>query len=75
VQNALKYLLSFGAVGRYLGYSSLKDFFPSMDIKPSAGCVNPRCLEAQRAYQVKGGGLSFVPSRQLHLFGPFLTTT
>ncbi|KFM23322.1 Ubiquitin-like modifier-activating enzyme 5 [Auxenochlorella protothecoides] len=38
VQNSLKYLLEFGSVTRYLGYSSLTDFFPTLDIKPSPGC-------------------------------------
>ena len=28
VQNSLKHLLGFGVVTQYLGYSSLKDFFP-----------------------------------------------
>ncbi|GBF87302.1 ubiquitin-like modifier-activating enzyme 5 [Raphidocelis subcapitata] len=51
VQNALKHLLEFGSVTRYLGYSSLKDYFPSMEIKPSAGCVNGRCIAAQRDHQ------------------------
>ena len=36
-------------VTRYLGYSSLKDFFPSMDIKPNPGCPNPTCLSLQKA--------------------------
>jgi hypothetical protein len=53
VQNTLKYLLEFGAVSRYLGYNSLKDFFPSMDIKPNTACCNNRCLDAQQAYQVR----------------------
>jgi ubiquitin-like modifier-activating enzyme 5 len=52
VQNTLKYLLQFGTVSRYLGYNSLKDFFPSMDIKPNPACTNGRCLDAQQAYQV-----------------------
>ena len=30
-------------VTRYLGYSSLKDFFPTMDIRPNPGCANPLC--------------------------------
>jgi ubiquitin-like modifier-activating enzyme 5 len=54
VQNTLKYLLEFGTVSRYLGYNSLKDFFPTMDIKPNTGCCNNRCLEAQQAHQVSG---------------------
>lgn len=36
---------------RYLGYSSLKDFFPTMDIKPNPGCVNGLCCKMQQAYQ------------------------
>ncbi|KAK9810358.1 hypothetical protein WJX72_009372 [[Myrmecia] bisecta] len=51
VQNTLKYLLNFGQVTQYLGYSSLKDFFPSMQIKPNPGCVNPLCGKLQAAYQ------------------------
>jgi ubiquitin-like modifier-activating enzyme 5 len=54
VQNSLKYLLEFGTVTRYLGYNSLKDFFPTMDIKPNTACCNSRCLDAQQAYQVGG---------------------
>lgn len=57
VQNALKYLLHFGTVSNYLGYGSLKDHFPTMDIKPSSGCVNKRCLAAQEAYQVRRRGI------------------
>ena len=30
---------------RYLGYNSLKDFFPTMDIKPNPGCTNPLCCK------------------------------
>ncbi|KAL0026571.1 hypothetical protein WJX77_007264 [Trebouxia sp. C0004] len=51
VQNTLKCLLKFGQVTRYLGYSSLKDFFPTMDIKPNPGCVNGLCCKMQQAYQ------------------------
>ena len=38
-------------VTRYLGYSSLKDFFPTMDIKPNPGCVNSACRKMQQTYQ------------------------
>lgn len=38
-------------VTRYLGYSSLKDFFPTMDIKPNPGCANSLCRNMQQAYQ------------------------
>lgn len=30
---------------RYLGYNSLKDFFPTMDIKPNPACINPLCCK------------------------------
>ena len=33
VQNALKKMLNFGEVTPYLGYSALKDFFPTMRVK------------------------------------------
>jgi ubiquitin-like modifier-activating enzyme 5 len=50
VQNTLKYLLKFGKVGHYLGYSSLTDFFPTMEIKPNPGCPNPLCHQRQREW-------------------------
>ncbi|XP_078432900.1 NAD(P)-binding Rossmann-fold superfamily protein [Wolffia australiana] len=50
VQNALKYLLKFGKVSPYLGYNSLQDFFPTMDMKPNPQCSNAACLEQQRKY-------------------------
>ena len=36
---------------RYLGYNSLKDFFPTMEIKPNVSCCNPLCISAQHAHQ------------------------
>jgi ubiquitin-like modifier-activating enzyme 5 len=47
VQNTLKYLLEFGDVTQYLGYSSLKDFFPTMEIKPNPTCDNKECVKRQ----------------------------
>ena len=52
VQNALKILLDFGVVTQYLGYSSLKDFFPQMAIRPNPGCLNALCVRAQAEHQV-----------------------
>ena len=52
VQNTLKYLLHFGQVTRYLGYNSLKDFFPSMDLRPNPGCTNSLCCRRQKEWQV-----------------------
>ncbi|XP_022729974.1 ubiquitin-like modifier-activating enzyme 5 isoform X3 [Durio zibethinus] len=50
VQNTLKFLLKFGHVSPYLGYSSLKDFFPTMAMKPNPHCSNAACLERQKDY-------------------------
>lgn len=50
VQNTLKYLLKFGQVTPYLGYNALKDYFPTMEMKPNPQCSNSACLERQREY-------------------------
>ncbi|KAG6633358.1 ubiquitin-like modifier-activating enzyme 5 [Carya illinoinensis] len=50
VQNTLKFLLKFGHVSPYLGYNSLKDFFPTMEMKPNPQCSNAACLERQKEY-------------------------
>jgi ubiquitin-like modifier-activating enzyme 5 len=50
VQNSLKFLLKFGNVSPYLGYNSLKDFFPTMEMKPNPQCSNLACLERQKEY-------------------------
>ncbi|CAI9108455.1 OLC1v1008044C1 [Oldenlandia corymbosa var. corymbosa] len=52
VQNTLKYLLNFGQVTPYLGYNALKDFFPTMEMKPNPQCSNSACLERQREYML-----------------------
>lgn len=52
VQNTLKYLLNFGQVSPYLGYNSLKDYFPTMEMKPNPQCSNVACLERQQEYIV-----------------------
>ncbi|KAL0327635.1 UNVERIFIED_CONTAM: Ubiquitin-like modifier-activating enzyme 5 [Sesamum angustifolium] len=50
VQNTLKYLLKFGNVTPYLGYNALKDYFPTMEMKPNPQCSNAACLERQKEY-------------------------
>ncbi|KAF7833981.1 ubiquitin-like modifier-activating enzyme 5 [Senna tora] len=50
VQNTLKFLLGFGQVSPYLGYNSLKDFFPTMQMKPNPQCSNVACLKRQEEY-------------------------
>ncbi|KDR08388.1 ubiquitin-like modifier-activating enzyme 5 [Zootermopsis nevadensis] len=47
VQNALKYLLEFGQVSYYLGYSALTDFFPTMRLRPNASCDDSFCQQRQ----------------------------
>ncbi|PIK40572.1 putative ubiquitin-like modifier-activating enzyme 5 [Apostichopus japonicus] len=51
VQNTLKYLLGFGNVTEYLGYSALQDFFPTMLMKPNPQCTGRYCVERQADYQ------------------------
>lgn len=51
VQNTLKQLLNFGQVTRYLGYSSLTDYFPQMAIRANPGCSNPLCVRTQDIYK------------------------
>ncbi|CAN6464771.1 unnamed protein product [Victoria cruziana] len=50
VQNALKFLLKFGEVTKYLGYNALKDYFPTMEMLPNTQCSNAACLERQKEY-------------------------
>ncbi|KAG1690625.1 hypothetical protein DVH05_027975 [Phytophthora capsici] len=47
VQNVLKYLLGFGQVSYYLGYSAMKDFFPSDVMRPNPECSNAQCRKQQ----------------------------
>ena len=51
VQNTLKFLLEFGKVSPYLGYSAITDFFPSMEMKPNPSCTNSMCRKRQSSYQ------------------------
>jgi len=51
VQNALKYLLKFGNVTGFLGYSALTDFFPTMNMKPNPQCDDSYCLQRQQEYK------------------------
>jgi len=51
VQNTLKFLLNFGTVSYYLGYSALKDFFPTMKLKPNHECTNSECRKNQDRYE------------------------
>ena len=50
VQNTLKYLLGFGKVSHYLGYSAMTDFFPTMEVKANPECTNAQCRERQTEY-------------------------
>ncbi|EFC39639.1 predicted protein [Naegleria gruberi] len=47
VQSVLKYLLRFGKISYYLGYSAINDYFPTMKVRPNPQCSNPMCLKRQ----------------------------
>lgn len=51
VQNALKYMLEFGEVSAYLGYSALTDFFPRYEMRPNPQCSVGHCVTAQAEHQ------------------------
>lgn len=51
VQNALKYLLQFGSVTRYLGYNALEDFFPTLAMKPNPNCDDSFCVKRQQEFK------------------------
>eukprot|EP01117_Protostelium_nocturnum_P012507 TRINITY_DN4610_c0_g2_i3.p2 TRINITY_DN4610_c0_g2~~TRINITY_DN4610_c0_g2_i3.p2 ORF type:complete len:410 (+),score=110.52 TRINITY_DN4610_c0_g2_i3:141-1370(+) len=51
VQNALKYLLTFGSVSFYLGYNAMVDFFPRDTLRPNPECSNQWCCKRQVEYQ------------------------
>jgi len=53
VQNALKFLLSFGSVTRYLGYSALSDHFPTMTLRPNPDCTSYWCRKQQSLYAAR----------------------
>lgn len=53
VQNTLKYLLKFGQVTNYLGYSALTDFFPTMNLKPNPSCEDVNCRLRQKEFASK----------------------
>lgn len=53
VQNALKYLLKFGQVTNYLGYSALNDYFPTMKLKPNPQCEDAMCRQRQKEFGEK----------------------
>ncbi|XP_042188215.1 ubiquitin-like modifier-activating enzyme 5 isoform X1 [Callorhinchus milii] len=53
VQNVLKYLLGFGSVSYYLGYNAMKDFFPTMAMKPNPRCSDQACRQQQEEYRKK----------------------
>ncbi|CAG9312259.1 unnamed protein product [Blepharisma stoltei] len=50
IQNTLKYLLRFGNVTYYLGYSSKTDYFPNYMMSPNPECPFRRCVEMQKVY-------------------------
>ncbi|CBY21699.1 unnamed protein product [Oikopleura dioica] len=53
VQNTLKFLLDFGDVSPYLGYSALLDHFPKYPMKPNPTCNDSFCLKMQKKVENK----------------------
>lgn len=51
VQNTLKYLLKFGKVSLYLGYSALDDYFPTWEIRPNEQCDDVDCRNRQADFK------------------------
>ncbi len=47
----------------YLGYSALKDFFPSAVIRPNPECTNAACRRAQQQQALLGPWLPQVSAR------------
>ena len=52
VQNTLKFLLNFGQVSDYLGYSAMTDFFPRMSMKANPDCDEYHCKKRQDQFRV-----------------------
>jgi len=65
VQNSLKFLLDFGEVSHYLGYSALKDFFPQYPMKPNPTCYDSHCKKRQN--QINSGEKSKVLEKEKEL--------
>ncbi|CAK8568123.1 unnamed protein product [Lathyrus sativus] len=70
VQNTLKFLLGFGQVSPYLGYNSLKDFFPTMQMKPNPQCSNAACLKRQGEYILAKPARDAAAKAKLEAEGP-----
>lgn len=51
VQNALKYLLRFGKVSFFAGYSAITDFFPAYSMGPNNECGNSHCRSLQAIWR------------------------
>ncbi|CBZ53408.1 putative thiF family domain-containing protein [Neospora caninum Liverpool] len=66
VQNALKYLLTFGQTTPFLAYNSLDDFFPSFTMQPNPQCADAWCRKRQAEVSEKAIPLSsyFLTSKQ-----------
>jgi len=48
-----RYLLSFGEVSYFLGYTAMRDYFPRYTMKPNPTCSNPDCRTSQQEYASK----------------------
>lgn len=70
IQNALKFLLGFGTVSNYLGYSAMKDFFPIMTLKPNPSCGDSSCVKRQEEVARLGSSLCSNPDLKVAGDGP-----
>lgn len=71
VQNTLKFLLGFGQISYYLGYSALLDHFPSGVMRPNPDCGNSFCRRLQHKYEgqwapMQWSGRKIDPEVELH---------
>lgn len=51
VQNTLKYLLRFGKVSFFVGYSAMSDYFPAYAMGPNSSCGNNHCCRLQTQWK------------------------
>ena len=73
VQNTLKYLLRFGKVSFFVGYSAIADYFPAYAIGPNVECGNSHCKCLQVSWKADAraiGRKMQIPEKQDQLAYP-----
>ena len=51
-------------MARYVGYSALMDFFPTMEIKANPGCLNGACCRRQKEWHETYNSSEAVAARE-----------